>query len=194
MLPVPTVLVTLMSPPITPASSRLMVRPRPVPVCGCDTPSAPRSKGAKMRSRSPAWMPGPVSIDLEFRDRAAVMHHELHAAGLRELDRVGQQVDQDLPQPLLVGIDHDRQHRRPLEDEVDALGGGLQAEHADELVEEFAQADLVARQIEPAGLDLGDVEHAVDQARQVVGAAADHADLVARLGAAGSRSCSSSCA
>ena len=52
-------------------------------------------------------MPGPVSIDLELGDRAAVVHHELHAAGLRELDRVRQQVDQDLAQPLLVGIDHD---------------------------------------------------------------------------------------
>ena len=33
---------------------RLMVSPRPVPVCGWETPSAPRSKGAKMRSRSEA--------------------------------------------------------------------------------------------------------------------------------------------
>ena len=62
MLPLLTSLVTLMSPPITPASSRLMVSPSPVPVCGCDTPSAPRSNGAKMRSRSLAWIRGPVSI------------------------------------------------------------------------------------------------------------------------------------
>ena len=122
------------------------------------------------------------------------MHDELHAAGLGEFDRVRQQIDQDLAQPLFVGIDHDRQHRRPLEDEIDALGGGLQAEHADQLIEEFAQANLVARQIEPAGLDLGNIENAVDQPRQMVGAAADHAHLVARLGDAGSISCSSNCA
>ena len=110
------------------------------------------------------------------------MNDELHAAGLREFDGVRQQIDQDLAQPLFVGIDHDGQHRRPLEDEIDALGGGLQAEHADELIEEFAQANLVARQIQPAGLDLRDIENAVDQPGQMIGAAADHAHLVARLG------------
>ena len=119
---------------------------------------------------------------LELGDGAAIVHDELHAAGLGELDRVGQQIDQHLAQPLLVGIDHDRQMRRPPEHEVDALGGGLKAEHADELVEEFAQAHLVARQIQPPRLDLGDVQNAVDQAGEVIGAAADDADLVARLG------------
>ena len=69
-----------------------------------------------------------------------------------------------------------------MKDKIDALGGGLQPEHADQLVEEFADADLVARQIEPAGFDLGDVENAVDQAREVIGAAADHAHLVLWLG------------
>ena len=42
---------------------------------------------------------------LEFGDRAAIVHDELHAAGVGELDRVGEQVDQDLSQPLFVGID-----------------------------------------------------------------------------------------
>ena len=169
-----------MSPPITPASSRLMVSPSPVPVCGCDTPSAPRSNGAKMRSRS---CPDPgAGVDYpRTRDRAAVVHDELHAAGLREFQRIRQQVDQHLAQALFVGIDHDGQHRRPLENEVDALGGSLDAKHADELIEKFAQAHLVARQIEPARLDLGNVQNAVDQPRQMIGAAADHAHLVARF-------------
>ena len=113
------------------------------------------------------------------------MHDELHAARLRELDGIRDQVDQDLPQPLLVGINHERQHGRPLEDEIDALGGRLQAEHADQLIEEFAQADLVAGQIKPACLDLGDVQDAVDQPRQMVGAAPDHAHLVAWFGVQG---------
>ena len=64
-----------------------------------------------MRSRSPALDAGTGIDDLEFRDRAAVVHRELHAAGLGELQRIRQQVDQDLAQPLLIGIDHDRQHR-----------------------------------------------------------------------------------
>ena len=113
------------------------------------------------------------------------MHHELHTAVLRELQRVRQQVDQHLSQTFLVGIDDDRQYRGPLEDEVDAFGDCLDAEHADQLVEEFAQPNLVARQIQPARLDLGNVENAVDQPRQMVGAAADHAHLVARFFAQG---------
>jgi hypothetical protein len=44
-----------------PPNNLLMASPSPVPVCGCDTPSAPRSNGAKIRYRSPGWMPGPVS-------------------------------------------------------------------------------------------------------------------------------------
>ena len=163
-----------------------MVSPRPV--AGLRLRDA---EGAAFERREDALKVGCLDsragIDhLELGDRAAIMNDELHAAGLGELDGVRQQVDQDLAQPLFVGIDHDRQHRRPLEDEIDALGGGLQAEHADELVEEFAETNLVPRQIKPAGLDLGDVENAVDQSRQMVGAAADHADLIARLARAGS--------
>ena len=109
------------------------------------------------------------------------MHDELHAAGLRELQRIRQQVDQNLAQALFVGIDDEGQHRRPLEDEVDAFGDGLNAKHSDELVEEFAQPHLVARQVKPAGLDLGNVQNAVDQPGQMVGATPDHADLIARL-------------
>ena len=110
------------------------------------------------------------------------MHDKLHAAGLGKLDRVGQQVDQDLTQPLLVGIDHRRQCCRTPEDEVDALGAGLEAEHADELIQELAEPHLVAGEIEPSRLDLGDVQNAVDQAGEVIGATADDADLVARFG------------
>ena len=73
------------------------------------------------------------------------MHDEPHAAGLREFQRIRQQVDQNLPQALFIGIDDEGQHRRPLENEVDALGGCLNAKHPDELVEEFAQPHLVAR-------------------------------------------------
>ena len=119
---------------------------------------------------------------LEFGDRAAVMHDELYAAQLRELDRVRQQIDQNLPQPLFVGIDHDGQHGGTLENEVDPFRRGLQAKHADELVQKFAEANLVARQIEPAGLDLGDIQNAVDQAGEMIGAAAHDADLVAWFG------------
>jgi len=52
---------------------------------------------------------------------------KVDAAICVKLDGVRNQVDQDLAQPLFVCVDHDREHRRPLEDEIDPLGGGLQA-------------------------------------------------------------------
>ena len=134
-----------------------------------------------MRSRSSGLDAGAGIDHLEFRDGAAVMHDELHAAGLREFDGIRQQIDQNLPQALFIGIDHDRQHGGPLEDEIDPLGGSLQAEHADELIEEIAEADLVAREIKPPRLDLGNIQNAVDQAGEMIGAAAHDADLVARF-------------
>ena len=109
------------------------------------------------------------------------MNDELHAAALREFDGVRQQIDQDLAQALFVGEHHEGQHVRPLEDEIDALGGGLKPEHANELIEKLAQANLVPRQIQPARLDFRDVENAVDQPGQMIGAATNHAHLIARL-------------
>jgi hypothetical protein len=41
---------------------------------------------------------------LEFSNGAAIVHDQMHTAGLGELDRVGEQVDQNLPQPFFVGI------------------------------------------------------------------------------------------
>ena len=158
-----------------------MVRPRP----GAGLRLRDAERAALERRKDAfevAGLDSRAGVDhFELGDGAAVMHDELHAAALRELDGVRQQVDQDLAQALLVGVDHDRQDRRPLEDEIDALGGGLQAEHADQLIEKLAEADFVARQIQPAGLDLGDVENAVDQPGQMVGAAADHPHLIARF-------------
>ncbi|MNS75245.1 hypothetical protein D3C72_1087530 [compost metagenome] len=60
-LPRPTVLRTVNSPPMMPVSMRQMVRPRPVPESACSAAAQLRSKGRKMRSRSSAGMPRPLS-------------------------------------------------------------------------------------------------------------------------------------
>ena len=54
----------------------------------------------------------PVSSIVEFGHLVAIVDAERDLAGVGEFDGVGQQVDQDLPQPVLVGVDHGRQHRR----------------------------------------------------------------------------------
>src|SRR5260370_236937 len=74
----------------------------------------------------------------KFGEGTPVVNDEMDAASLGELDGVRQQIDQDLAQTLFVGIHHDRQHRRPFENELGALGGSLQTEHSNELIEKLA--------------------------------------------------------
>ena len=117
-------------------------------------------------------------LDLETGDLIPVEHAHGHAAVIGKLDRIGQEIDQDLAQPVLVGINRRRKPGRWLEGEFDAFGAGLQAEHVDELIEEFTQTHLVAVEVETSGFDLGNIEQAVDEARQILRVAADHPDRV----------------
>ena len=57
--------------------------------------------------------------------------------------------------------------------EGDAFCRGLQAEHIDQLVEEFRQPHFVAIQAQQAVFDPGDIEKAVDEVGKVLGAAPD---------------------
>ena len=51
-------------------------------------------------------------LDLEFGHLIAILDAERDLAGLGELDGVGQQIDQNLAQAVLVGMDDGGQHRR----------------------------------------------------------------------------------
>ena len=114
--------------------------------------------------------------DGEGRDLAAIGDVEADRARIGELDGVGEQVDEDLAQALLVGADILRQSACPLVFEDEPLGLGLRAEHVGDLVEKIMDVDLVRIDLQAAGLDLGNVEQPVDQTRQMVGAALDHLD------------------
>ena len=54
------------------------------------------------------WMPMPVSSIVNWRDLVTVVHPKDDVAHVGEFDGIRQQVDQDLPQPVLVGVDHGR--------------------------------------------------------------------------------------
>jgi len=112
--------------------------------------------------------------DREHRDLAPVAQVQRDGAGLRELDGVRQEVEQHLPQALLVGGDNRRQDLGPREPELQPGLPRLEADHVHQLVEEIGQPDLVAVDLEAPGLHARDVEEAVDQAGQVLGAAPDH--------------------
>ena len=103
-------------------------------------------------------------------------------AGFGELDGVGEQVDQDLAQPLAVGRDDLRHGFRPDVVEGEALGLRLRPEHLDDVGEELVEVDLVALELQAAGLDLGDFEQAVDEAGEMLGAPPDDVDAALLFG------------
>ena len=122
-------------------------------------------------------------------DLMAIVDLERHVAGIGELDGIGKEIDQDLAQPVLVGLHHRRQPHRPDIAKLDPLSDRLQAEHVDEFVEEVRDMHLVAAEMQAAGLDFRDIEQSVDQAGQMLGAAAHHLEALIRgRGIAGSRS------
>ena len=51
-------------------------------------------------------------LDGKLGDLVMVAHAECHVAAVGEFDRVGQKIAQNLPKPILVGLDHDRQASR----------------------------------------------------------------------------------
>ena len=94
--------------------------------------------------------------------------HEGHLALVRELERVRQQVLEDLLQALGVGGDRLGQARIHADLEVQALGLGHVAEGALDEALQLVQAHLADVDRDRARLDLRQVEDVVDQHQQVV--------------------------
>ena len=115
-------------------------------------------------------------LDGKLGNLMVVSHPECQVAGVGEFDRVGQKIDQNLPQPIVVGLNHDRQAPGAHMTEFDALSGRLQTEHGDDLIEKGAELYFVAAQVKAPGLDFRDVEQPVDQSGQMLGAAPHHPD------------------
>ena len=123
----------------------------------------------------------PGVLDLELGDFAGIRKAQRDRAAVGELDRIAQQVDQDLAQPLLIRVHQFRDAAEVDKTKGQPLLRRLRPEHAHDLVEELAQRQLVRIEPHLAGLDACDVEQAVDQAQQVFAAAPDHADGVAAV-------------
>ena len=108
---------------------------------------------------------------------------QLDLAALGELERVGQQVDQDLAQPrriaehasrhLAVGVEEQRY--RPL--------ARLHGHRAHRLGDQFARFQWDAFDVELAGFDARMVEHVVEHAEQRAGGVVQHREIAALLGA-----------
>ncbi len=106
--------------------------------------------------------------------------HDL--AALRELERIRQQVLQDLLEPLDVGPERGRNVRRDLDAERDLVHGRDLAERALDVVLQLGEPLLIDIQRDRAGLDLGQIEHIVDQRQQVVACRMDRLRVFDLLG------------
>ena len=108
-LPMPGVLVPMMSPPSICARRLLMVRPRPVPpnrlvieLSACE--NGLKDRGLLLGRHSDARVDH-VESDVRVGPIGQIHqpHHQPHAAELGELDRVAQQIDENLPEPRGIG-------------------------------------------------------------------------------------------
>ena len=90
---------------------------------------------------------------------------------LGELHGVAAQVDQHLAQPDGVHP-HPRQRcRRRIEQQLDSLGSRACREHLHRLLDELDQVTVDRVELQAARLDLGEVQHVVDDRQQRVGRA-----------------------
>ncbi len=88
-----------------------------------------------------------------------------HAA-LGELHGVRDQVGDDLRQPRRVARQHGRDVRVTRHHEVEPLLAGQLGEHGGHLLQQQPDVEVQPLQLQPAGLDLGEVEDVVDQPEQ----------------------------
>ena len=111
------------------------------------------------------------------------------AADLVVLDRVRQQVDQDLLQPGAIGLDEQRVVEARKGD-ADAALLRLRLDHGPAFVHHFGQRDRLERQRQLARLDQREIEDFVDQVEQVPARLEDLVDaaLLRRASAAANRS------
>ena len=115
-------------------------------------------------------MPIPVSTTSN-RSRSGIAFHRLHAqrdAALGgELEPVADQVDQHLAQPVGVAAQHERRRDQRLDLELQPALDRLRRQQRAHLLEHGREREIHPLQIEPARLELGDVQDVVEQRQQL---------------------------
>ncbi len=111
-----------------------------------------------------------------------VLHAEDHFAPLGELDGVADEIDHDLPQAGRIANDDlwHVGHHPP--GQLQAFFVGPQGQQLHRVAQHFPQLERDRFQIELVGLDLGEIQHVVDQAQQRVGRLVDHHQKFALIG------------
>ncbi len=107
---------------------------------------------------------------------------QVHAAPVRELDRVGQQVLQNLAQALAIGLRVGRHAGCNMAGQRQPLLLGHRAQRLDQRLHRRGQIDRLQHHGRLAGLDLGQVQNVVDQCQQVVAGRVDRVRILDLLG------------
>ena len=148
------------------------VRPMPSPPCARSRPRSPWTNRSKMcGSRSGRDSDARV---LHLEERVGPVGSDGHpngAADRRVLERVGEQVSDDLLEPHAVGVDP---HRHRLDTQAMRLGLARRGERADRAPRDLGQIYGCAVQEDLAGHHAPHVEQVVDQSPEVRALAQDH--------------------
>ena len=100
------------------------------------------------------------------------------ASGIGELDRIAQQVHEHLTQLALVGHDAVRNVRGALDHQQESLLCATMAEHRLEVGEQGAQIERRGIQDAASRLDLGHLQHVVEQSQQMLATSVDDPKLL----------------
>ena len=113
---------------------------------------------------------------------AALLDDHPDAAGLGELHRVAGEVDEDLAQPIRVADDARRHVRRDEGRDLDALALGFGRKELDHALDQGPDVEGLGQEVDPAGLDLREVEDLVDEREERLPRGLHGADISRLLG------------
>ena len=117
--------------------------------------------------------------DLEPHLFAMASDPKMHRSPVGKFHGVAEQIDQDLPEALLVAAHSDRQVRHGLVGKDDPLAGRPNLQGLHEKPQKFAELKIVGRRFQPLGFDFGQVQQIVDETQQMFPALLDHGEGVA---------------
>ncbi len=168
---------TQMRPPIMPTKRLDIVRPRPLPPKRRVMELSACSNGVNIAFSFSDGMPMPESRTAKCRQTSSSVRSMSstcahHLALFRELDRVADQVGEDLAQPAGVADDQGvRDGGTDVAGQLQSLMMRPQRQRFGHVAEPVGQRKRDGLQVELARLDLGEIEDVVDDAEQGIGRA-----------------------
>ena len=119
-------------------------------------------------------MPTPVSITLNtsltaLADGGFGLDHHVDRTGLGELDGVADQIEQHLTDPRRIAGDVVRHVRPDPRRQRQPLLLGARRQQIDRRIDRTMQPEFDLLDLQPVGVELGEIQHVVQQLQQIVG-------------------------